>query len=501
MSNTVDTIIDTSTVDTSTVDKEEDQMKRTESQFFGSHLRNEIERDKRDLVFKNRLANPTKTPLKQIMSDGFTHYRTEPVIIGGEIDGCTARFEYRDWQKYSCFFNLSVQLEVAYGSFESAIRSTDVRFSFDNREVLSFSGSNLYHALVLTPTQYEETKRVYERTKILNIPLQYLICEKTYLPAGDIEVEVIFNNFEFGDRIYGAELSLIGITTDASQGKKYMYLGQETMIKSYHFHRAVKSVLPIDMQVGVFKVLATPSDGKNYTDTLKIGDAKLVRTDSMFNRVNRYVRDIPNSYFYASRETPGSLDNAYTVHGLCYAHEGETKITIESDIPYDVCIVFQNAIGTEGHKSNGERTCQSKYSPIVDNYTPQPGSPIVDNYTPQPGTPFYRVSDTECIEGYWAPTKRMYVDDAWKLYNYPIVTSEPVDTEFLSKLNSILERLEPMRYFGCSNCRVCGQNNGSTEYRIEKDGTTFRMPEGMTHYYVDHNVHPSPEFREFVMNY
>lgn len=471
-----------------TVDSTDNPLKKTEPR-FGSELRNEIERDKSDLVFKNRLAKPTKTPLKQIMSNGYTHYRTEPVIIGGEIGGCTARFEYRDWQKYSCFFNLGVQLEVAYGSFEKAVRSTDVRFSFDNHEVLSFSGSNLYHALVLTPTAYEETKCAYERTKILNIPLQYLICEKTYLPAGDLEIEVTFNNFEFGDRIYGAELSLIGITTDKSQGRQYMYSGQETMIKSYHFHKGVESELEIGMQVGIFKVLATPSDGKNYADTLKIGDAKLVRTDSMFNRVNQYVRDIPNSYFYASREIPGSLDNAYTVHGLCYAHEGETKITIKSDIPYDICIVFQNAICTEGHKSNDERTCQFKYSPIT------------DNYAPQPGTPFYRVSDTEYIEGYWAPKRRMYAGDAWRLYNMPEVTSEPVDTEFLSKLNNILERLEPMRYLGFSECRVCGQNNGSTEYRIEKDGTTFRMAEGITHYYVEHNVHPSPEFREFVMNY
>lgn len=43
--------------------------------------------------------------------------------------------------------------------------------------------------------------------------------------------------------------------------------------------------------------------------------------------------------------------------------------------------------------------------------------------------------------------------------------------------------------------------NGSREYRLKKDGVTFKFPEGLIHYYEDHMVQPSDEFYDFIMNY
>jgi hypothetical protein len=456
---------------------------------FESELRNEIERDIEKLCFSHLSKNPKMTPLKQVMTRDYTHYRTEPVISSGVIDGCRVRFTYREWKKYSCFYNLSVQIMVSYSSFEKAVKSTDLEFKFDNQTILLCKGEQFYRTLIINPSIYDELRNTYERTKILNIPLQYIICETTYLSAGDIDVSVSFSNFEFGDKIDQAELSAIGVTVCGDQGRKYMYCSGETLIKSYHFYDEVQNELPIDMQIGIFKVLALPVDDRKYDSTLKVGDAQMIRTDSMFNRVNRYVRDIPNGYFYASREEAGSRDRAYQTHGLCYAHSDTTKVTIDSDETYNVCVMFQNALITMGHNDDEPRTCGFKYSPVV------------DSHVPQPGTPFFKVSDTECIEGYWAPLNRMYAGDAHNLYNYPITTNEPVDPEFMEKLENVLKSSRSTHYLGISNCRICEEHNGASEYFIEKDGITFRMPEGMTHYYSEHMVQPSPEFREFVMNY
>jgi hypothetical protein len=475
--------------------REEIAQTRNESEKrFNSGIRDEIEKDIDRLSFRHLLENPSTTSLKQIMTRGFTHYRTEPVIISGSIETCKASFAYHDWKKYSCFYNMGIQVMVSHSSFEQAIRSVDLEFKFDNRTIFACKGDQFYHVLVMHPTLYEETRNTYERTKILNIPLQRLICENTYLPGGDIDVSISFDNFEFSDQIIRAELSAVGIVVCSDQGRKYMYCSSETMIKSYHFYPNVQNELPIDMEVGIFKLLALPTDGRTAHDTLKIGNAQLIRTDSMFNRCNRYVRDILNGYFYASREEAGSLDRAYQTHGLCYSHPGSTKVTIDSNNTYDICVMFQNAMVTMGHNDTNDDDddipgCRFKYPPIV------------NDHVPQPGTPFFKVSDTEFIEGYWAPKQRMYAGDAWHLYNYPIVTDEPVDTEFLIKLENLLWSAKSEFYLGLSTCRVCSENNGASEYSIEKNGVTFRLPEGMMHYYREHKVHPSPEFREFIYNY
>ena len=83
----------------------------------------------------------------------------------------------------------------------------------------------------------------------------------------------------------------------------------------------------------------------------------------------------------------------------------------------------------------------------------------------------------------------------------PIVTDVPVDDEFLNKFN-LVQTVSPIEsYMGVSKCRVCDCCNGNGEYFATHNGVTFRFPNGLEHYYRDHNVHPSPEFREFIMNF
>lgn len=459
---------------------------------FVSELRDEVMRDMTESSHSNLLRDPKKTQLKRIMVRDLVHFRTEPVIVNGKIDKTLIRFEYNSWQKYSVFQNIGVQIRVPniYQSFEYAIKSIKFDFTFDNALLLSFDYEQYYYALTLNPTVYEITKNTFEKTGVLNIPIQILLCENYYLSAGDLRIDLEFSGFNFGDHITEAELSLIGITVSGDQLHSYMYAAQEYIINSYYVYQNVKDDITLDFDGGVFKVLAIPK--KSVQDIkIRIGDAQLIRTDSMFNVANHYVHPIHDAYYYSSRDQPTGKNNMYTPAGLCHSHSGTTRITFDSDeefeYEFDLIVMFQNFLGTNGH--NEDRSANLRYPPVN------------DSYVPKFGTPFFRVTESECIEGYWAPKNKAYAGNAWYMYNYPIVTNDPVNSVFISKLKDVLKMSERRDYYGFSTCRVCNKPNDALEYYIEKNGQVFRMPSGMMHYYMEHNVQPSPEFYEFIMNY
>ena len=96
---------------------------------------------------------------------------------------------------------------------------------------------------------------------------------------------------------------------------------------------------------------------------------------------------------------------------------------------------------------------------------------------------------TDRIEGYWrasyAPELPMPTPDVeW-----------PERDEFLAKLTMVERLAREFHTKGWSNCRVCGDMNGSVEYAL--DG--WRWPEGLVHYLSDHGVRPTPDFERFVL--
>lgn len=132
--------------------------------------------------------------------------------------------------------------------------------------------------------------------------------------------------------------------------------------------------------------------------------------------------------------------------------------------------------------------------------------------------PLTKVSETEYIEGYWYSEREPH-------YPFPLQTDVKVNKEFLNRLESYIKSIDESgnddvlaskiptssiqhSYVsskrGLSPCRLCGICNGSYEYHFKKyvDGVNvcFRAPEGLMHYSKDHNVHPSKEFFDFVMN-
>lgn len=65
---------------------------------------------------------------------------------------------------------------------------------------------------------------------------------------------------------------------------------------------------------------------------------------------------------------------------------------------------------------------------------------------------------------------------------------------FLLALDVIQAKNQPIAYRGSSRCRICDQQNGSTEYQVNG----WQWPSGYRHYIDEHNVRPTLAFQEMV---
>ena len=106
------------------------------------------------------------------------------------------------------------------------------------------------------------------------------------------------------------------------------------------------------------------------------------------------------------------------------------------------------------------------------------------------------------IEGYWKAKDSIGggAITAPGTSEYPTPVANTIDQSikesFVNKLRQIeaSENTEVIYYKGFSYCRICGIQNGSTEY--VRDNWTW--PEGYLHYIIEHNVSPTDEFYKYV---
>lgn len=118
--------------------------------------------------------------------------------------------------------------------------------------------------------------------------------------------------------------------------------------------------------------------------------------------------------------------------------------------------------------------------------------------------PLTKVNDKEYIEGYWYSSDK-YGDK----YPRPLISNNNVDLTFIEKLKKLMTNIENKNingehigYRGYSYCRLCpNEHNGTTEYIFYVNDIKYRFPEGLLHYYVDHNVQPSAEFYKVIIEY
>lgn len=135
-------------------------------------------------------------------------------------------------------------------------------------------------------------------------------------------------------------------------------------------------------------------------------------------------------------------------------------------------------------------------------------------------TPLTRLTESHFIEGYWEESQPQWPPpcaamlppflprvtwpdypelEPFRGFPHPVPQSSGVGAAFLDKLATVELYAYRVGYLGYSECRLCdNRENGSGEYSIKSRDLTFTFPQGLRHYYEVHNVHPSPEFRDFV---
>jgi len=136
--------------------------------------------------------------------------------------------------------------------------------------------------------------------------------------------------------------------------------------------------------------------------------------------------------------------------------------------------------------------------------------------------PLTKIDEKNYAEGYWINGQWCNQTKIWIknnneinneinneniMYPTPKPDIEAVSKEFIDKLKKLCEtvffntNINLKSYMGNSYCRICGCENKNKEYHFKSGDITFKMPEGMFHYYINHNIHPSKEFYDFVMKY
>ena len=95
------------------------------------------------------------------------------------------------------------------------------------------------------------------------------------------------------------------------------------------------------------------------------------------------------------------------------------------------------------------------------------------------------------IEGYW-------YSEYEKQYPKPIPNTIDISIkqQFIEKLKKIQLHAHEVAYMGSSKCRLCDICNGSTEFNHKG----WIWPIGYLHYIETHNVSPSKDFINFVIN-
>lgn len=109
-------------------------------------------------------------------------------------------------------------------------------------------------------------------------------------------------------------------------------------------------------------------------------------------------------------------------------------------------------------------------------------------------------------EEYFERVKENFTKKNFKqTYPYPFPTTKKVNKEFIEKLKTLEKSIQNNKLGkiknqkGSSYCRICGVTNNSKESSFEYKENKYKFPGGIFHYYEDHNVQPSKEFKKAVL--
>ena len=114
----------------------------------------------------------------------------------------------------------------------------------------------------------------------------------------------------------------------------------------------------------------------------------------------------------------------------------------------------------------------------------------------------------EALEDYKKNVSDNFIKNNYKqTFPYPLPTMDFPDKKFIKKLKKLQEKIqnneigETNNQCGDSYCRICVKTHiKSIESKFTFKKVKYCFPGGIIHYYENHGVHPSEEFKEAVMN-
>jgi hypothetical protein len=118
--------------------------------------------------------------------------------------------------------------------------------------------------------------------------------------------------------------------------------------------------------------------------------------------------------------------------------------------------------------------------------------------------PFYDTKPNRKYIGFWASNANPFFCGYAKkgiLLPFPAgfiddkFGRSQLKNDFLEALDNFQKSLKPIHYMGWSNCRLCKEKNGGSEF----DDGVFIWPEGFSHYVRVHNVKPAQEFMDHIL--
>jgi len=430
------------------------------------------------------IKNHTRTLFKTLYQKKYTHYNHFNLRIDPIIYSNNHKFIFNDEKIYdlsNTFRNISI---IMYGTNFNNIKK--IKCSNKNDVCFDYTGEEILMMLSLDKNLYDKCIQneyiIFPFNKLLFVDQ----CNVLYINKENTDLII---EIEFYNTIKKSFLIMDAYNLTSSESKRSFMMGHEYIINDYLF---------FDMELNeginekelfydsmISSIVVEPYDKSIESDNLKISNLNISLDKMPFLSPDEYP-------FITVSETPNIVQN------------GNYYLT--TDAPYYILsgkyICRSKKLIIKSNKSTKCKVMIKFYSHMMDcmrkthNKT---NEEILNNCSNYPLT---KIDNNNFIEGYWKNILSSYPDN----YPYPKVSDTKVSNEFINKLEQIMNcnnssNIIKEEYFGFSYCRLCNCNNGGNEFIIKSNNITFRMPEGMIHYYINHNVQPSKEFYDFIMNF
>lgn len=435
------------------------------------------------------LKNPKITNFKPIYNTKPTHFNKFTVIIENTLDNNNALFTMENNTNIAISNGvIQIKSSVLYAFFEEI----EITMEHNNKTVtlLKLSYDDLI-TILKHKFNYDIYKN-YDKTSKLIIPFQKLIIDEYLFINKNMKLNVKLNS-SIND---SSTLNKICTTSLIYEKNELTYIESmrfhtdcwEKYINSYE---NIYGTINDDTFTINFKNYSKPIYGiyigSSNVDGINLVNLKCYNEDHYIHSIetlNAYENYVYNKQICVDKNMYViNFDNNNRTHGIFagkfYGDENKNLIiTGKNGTKLNIIINYFNILIYDDNTI--ELDCLKERLPDYNNFYP-----------------LTKLSDNKYVEGYWFNS----ISEQTSTFPFPKETEKIVDINFLNKLKNCMSILKKIDYCGPSMCRICKQCNGNIEYELIENDVKYLFPEGVMHYYQDHNVQPSDEFYALIMNF